>query len=54
MAPQSQAHEMVRDFTRLPDGPTPQTWSTAAPASPPVPDPEPPLPPELYYAPAAF
>jgi hypothetical protein len=30
--PESQAHEMVRDFTRLPETPAPETWTTTAPA----------------------
>ncbi|WP_426566815.1 hypothetical protein ACPPVT_09895 [Angustibacter sp. McL0619] len=54
MAPTSQAQELVRDFSRLPDAPGPESWSTSVPASPPPPEQEPPLPPELYFAPAAF
>ena len=33
--PESQAHQMVRDFSRLPESPRPETWTTAAPASTP-------------------
>jgi hypothetical protein len=49
MAPQSQAHQLVRDFSQLPETPPPETWGTSVPVDQPAPPPERSLAPEIGY-----